>query len=246
MQLEIIGAGLPRTGTMSLKIALEILGIGKCYHMIENFKNCHSLEWVDIYNEKNQIELFELIFKSYSATVDAPGCFFWKQLLELNPRAKVILTVRDDAEKWYESMKETIFMVSENQSLAFKVFCYFIPYMNGFLTLIKKLHEKLGNSTKKNSVIKFYHKYLSEIIEHCPKDKLLIYNVKQGWSPLCKFLNLKEPDLPFPFINDKKTFRGRIERMKKGGYLITAIGVWLFLTILYYILKCAVDFRFSY
>ena len=123
-ELKVIGAGLPRTGTLSTKIALEKLGYGKCYHMIENIINDDSELWIGILENKNKN--FNTIFKNYSSTVDAPANVIWKELLQENPAAKVILTVRDP-ESWAESFRATIMtqMYENNQPFGFKFLTFF-------------------------------------------------------------------------------------------------------------------------
>ena len=104
MTLKLIGAGLGRTGTASLKVALEELGIGRCYHMSEILQNpACTQDWIDAANGNAD---WDKIFSGYTATVDNPGCGFWRELADYYPNAKVILTIRD-AEKWYESTDET-------------------------------------------------------------------------------------------------------------------------------------------
>ena len=105
MALKIIGAGMGRTGTASLKVALEALGVGRCYHMTEVLKHPGFIEdWIGAAAGKAD---WDRIFSGYSATVDNPGCNYWKELAAHYPDAKVILTVRD-ASDWFESTSETI------------------------------------------------------------------------------------------------------------------------------------------
>src|SRR5689334_16175753 len=106
MSLKIIGAGLGRTGTMSLKLALEQLGFGPCYHMIEVFMNPpHVPLWIDAADGKPE---WEKIFANYQSTVDYPGARYWKELAAFYPDAKVLHSVRDP-QQWFESTQATIF-----------------------------------------------------------------------------------------------------------------------------------------
>ena len=107
MNLEIIGAGLARTGTMSLKLALEQLGYGPCFHMIEMLKDPHQLKLLDVSHPQGSPK-WSLFFEGYRSTTDYPACLYYKELLDLNPNAKVILTVRDP-DSWYESVKNTVY-----------------------------------------------------------------------------------------------------------------------------------------
>ena len=107
MSLEVIGAGFGRTGTMSLKVALEDLGYGPCYHMIELFEHPNHVERWEVAVRGEPVD-WEEMFAGYRATVDWPGAAFFKELSERYLEAKVILTVRDP-ERWYESARDTIF-----------------------------------------------------------------------------------------------------------------------------------------
>jgi Sulfotransferase domain len=104
--LKVIGAGFSRTGTFSLKRALEILGFGPCYHMDELFRRP---EHVRIWANATDDELdFGALFETYASALDAPVCHFWRQIRDAHPKAKVILTIRD-AESWYASFEATVY-----------------------------------------------------------------------------------------------------------------------------------------
>ena len=103
MALKIIGAGLGRTGTLSLKLALEQLGFGPCYHMVEVMLHLESIPlWIQAADGNSP---WDGIFNNYSATVDYPGCAFWRQLADFYTDAKVLLSVRDP-EQWFESTQD--------------------------------------------------------------------------------------------------------------------------------------------
>jgi hypothetical protein len=114
MDLEVIGACFGRTGTMSLKVALEELGFGPCYHMREVFEHPEHIELWGAAMQGKPVD-WEQIFGDYRATVDWPGCTFYNELLERNPDAKVILTVRDP-QRWYESAYNTIYTMTRAAS----------------------------------------------------------------------------------------------------------------------------------
>ena len=120
MNLEVIGAGFGRTGTMSLKVALEELGFGPCYHMREVFEHPEHIELWRAAMRGDPVD-WERVLGDYRATVDWPGCTFYGELLERNPDAKVILTVRDP-QRWYESVRDTIYRTSgAYYSVAFRL-----------------------------------------------------------------------------------------------------------------------------
>ncbi len=105
--LKIIGAGFGRTGTLSLKVALEELGFGPCYHMLEMFQHPEHIALWEAASKGHPVDWHQ-VFEEYQATVDWPGCAFYEQFMEAYPDAKVLLTVRDP-DKWYESSQATIY-----------------------------------------------------------------------------------------------------------------------------------------
>jgi len=196
--MKVIGAGFSRTGTMSFKYALEQLGYQKCYHMHSVFMNPDHLEYWYKAFEQEKFD-WELVFEDCQATSDFPACLFWKQLLDEYPDAKVILTIRD-AEKWYASMKNTIYeAIYSNQD-----------NLDPILSFVKdKVFEELfeGQFENKDKTIQKFDALNNEIIKTLPNEKLLVYNVKEGWQPICQFLNHAIPESDFPNKNSTKQFR---------------------------------------
>lgn len=192
MALKIIGAGMGRTGTASLKVALESLGVGRCYHMSEVLKNpkC-TADWVNAAEGNTD---WDMIFSDYSATVDNPGCNFWQELSNHYPEAKVILTVRD-ANKWFDSTNETIHSVE---------FARFIENSPFGEMIQKTIWDKMDNRMRdREYMVDFFTKRTSEIIDSIAAERLLVYQVSEGWEPLCKFLGVQIPDMDFPHINSR-------------------------------------------
>jgi hypothetical protein len=229
-ELKVIGAGLPRTGTFSQKVALEMLGFGKCYHMIENLQNNDSQFWIEIYDGDHRN--WGSVFKNqYKSTTDAPACFFWEELLKENPDAKIIVSTRESPEEWWKSCSDTIFKaMTELPDFREKINSTLFPSMKLFKKFGERLRKKMGG-TDKEGCIEFYKKYNEEVIEKCPKDKLLIYNVKQGWEPLCKFLGVPVPNKPFPKLNDTKTFNRRLFYMRNIGTIVLILVSLLVLLV---------------
>jgi hypothetical protein len=193
--LKVIGAGLPRTGTLSLKIALEKLGYDKCYHMYTS--GDHASKWVDIFqkNERN----WEQIFKGYQSTTDAPGCFFWEDLLKDNPDAKIILTVRDNPEVWYKSCSDTVFQnMPKNFTFGYHLSCFLLLQLHRRTIMRRLVEEKWKlDYDSKESCMKYYTDYNEDVIKKCPTNQLLIFNVKDGWKPLCEFFKCANPKSRF-------------------------------------------------
>lgn len=192
MTLKIIGAGMGRTGTASLKVALETLDIGHCYHMSEVLKNpsC-TTDWINVAEGNAD---WDKIFNGYSATVDNPACNYWKELADYYPNAKVILTVRD-ADKWFDSTNETI------HSVGFAKFIKNSPFGEMVQKNIWDLMENRMQDRK--HMVDFFTNRTTEIIDYIAPDRLLVYQVSEGWQPLCTFLNIPIPDTAFPRINSR-------------------------------------------
>jgi len=192
MSLKIIGAGMGRTGTASLKVALETLGIGHCYHMSEVLKNPEcTKDWI---NAAEGNADWDKIFNGYSATVDNPGCNYWKELACYYPEAKVILTVRD-ANKWFDSTNETI------HSVEFSGFIKNSPFGEMVQKTIWNLMENRMQDRK--HMVDFFTNRTSIIIDYIAPERLLVYQVSEGWEPLCTFLDLPVPNTNFPRINSR-------------------------------------------
>lgn len=236
--MEVIGAGFGRTGTASLKLALEMLGYDPCYHMIEVFKNPQDTEkWMDVVKADNGKEYdFELIFspadgRRYKAAVDHPACGYYRELLKQYPNAKVIVSVRDSPDVWYESAAETIYTTTmdSNGRFTFRLLGFFIPKFRKFSRMVDAVvwnNPNVFNGQFAEKGKQIYIDWINEVKRTIPKKQLLIFNVKQGWEPLCKFLNKPVPDKPFPRVNDRKEFQDRINKMAYGvaGGLVLVAG----------------------
>ena len=204
--MKVIGAGYGRTGTLSLKQALEELGFGPCYHMVELLNNgSHVDKWLSAYKE--QASPWQDIFQNYQATVDAPGCFFYKELMAAYPEAKVILTLRDP-ERWYDSVKETVY-----QSHKLPRWMGRIPGIGN----VKRLTDGLlwdgileGKFEDRARTIKLFNEHIAEVQQTVPPEKLLVFRVQDGWEPLCQFLDVPMPDRPFPHVNDRAEMQARM------------------------------------
>ncbi len=203
MTLKVIGAGFGRTGTMSLQAALEQLGFGNCYHMQEMFKNRHHPKlWEDALLGNGAA--WDEIFEGYQSTVDWPGCTFYRELMELYPEAKVVLNVRD-AERWYDSTFESIYRVPN--SLFMHLVKVLVPHMRTayrVVDLVVWSGTFEGRFAEREHAIDIFNRHNAAVQATVDPDRLLVYNVKEGWEPLCKFLGVPVPkETPFPHLNDK-------------------------------------------
>lgn len=207
MALKIIGAGMGRTGTASLKVALEALGIGRCYHMTEVLKNPRFVtDWISAAGGNAD---WTAIFSGYSATVDNPGCNYWRELAAFYPDAKVILTTRD-ANKWFESTNATI------HSAEFAHFMKNSPFGE---MIQKTMWDRMENRMQdRGHMVEFFNRHSADIIDSIAPERLLVYQVSDGWKPLCEFLDLPIPNMDFPRINT------RDETKEMMAHLMTAGG----------------------
>ncbi len=217
--MKVIGAGFGRTGTLSLKAALEKLGYGPCYHMTEiPGKPEHAAFWEALPDRLDQGEAvdFEEVFAGYGATVDFPACVFWRELMEAYPEAKVLLSVRD-ADRWYDSASETIFAAPGRRlSLMRRL----VPGARRVPAMAHKVIEQRafgGGIWDREHAISVYEHHNEEVERGVPADRLLVYEVKEGWEPLCRFLGAKIPAEPFPRVNDREYFAGLMRREALRG-----------------------------
>jgi len=200
MALSVIGAGLGRTGTMSLKLALEQLGFGPCYHMVEVLKEpaVRSRAWEDAADGK-PVDWNE-VFAGFNSCVDWPGATFYRQLADTNPEAKIILTTRDP-EEWFASTQATIFSrhIPEDTD---------DPWARMVLKVIGDMFDR--QMTNKSKLIEVYDRHNQAVRQTIAPDRLLDYQLSQGWTPLCEFLGVPVPATPMPKANTTQEFQDRL------------------------------------
>ncbi|HXZ67916.1 MAG TPA: sulfotransferase [Alphaproteobacteria bacterium] len=201
MPLEVIGAGMGRTGTTSLKVALEQLGFGPCHHMSELFANPASWQHFTRAYAGEKID-WEEAFKGYRSCTDDPGASFACALADRYPNAKVILTVREP-EAWWKSARGSA--LSEDM----------IAFMNNappplapIMLMITAMgwDPRVPGKQDRALQIAWYRKHNEEVRRHVASERLLIYQVSEGWEPLCKFLGVPIPKDPFPRLNNTQDF----------------------------------------
>lgn len=209
--LLVIGAGFGRTGTFSLKTALERVGLGPTHHMVEVFKNNQGSLWLDVLDGHPN---WEAIYGKFNSACDFPTCTWYEELLKVYPNAKVILTVRDSPEAWYNSVKETIFRSYFEKIPPFFLMIDSFLFNRENLILYRFLDrmilKQFGSCDAIRSPEVMSQKYLEHIAHvkaTVPADKLLVFNVKEGWKPLCDFLEVPEPQEPFPRVNETAQFQ---------------------------------------
>ena len=206
MALQVIGAGLGRTGTLSLKVALERLGFTSCYHMVEVLMNpSHAAHWVDAANGAPD---WERIFGGYAATVDYPGCRYWRELADAYPEARVVLTVRDP-DRWFESTQATIFSPRNRERLNFPEFGDFLE-KNVFSQFGDRIHDR-------DYMTAAFRRHNDEVKQAIPPERLLVFEAKQGWEPLCEFLGVPAPSESFPHANSREEMEAMVEAAQAAG-----------------------------
>jgi hypothetical protein len=224
--VDLIGAGLPRTGTLTQKEALELLGLRPCYH------------WVDVLADLDgQVPLWDgaidgevdpaTILDGYRSTADWPGGYFYRQLVESFPDAKVLLSVRDP-ERWEPSFRETIVDMCFGESLIrllSSARAQVDPRWRRYLEFVHRMfwseQGTFAGGHSPSELIDAFVAHNEAVKEFVPADRLLVWEVSDGWEPLCEFLGVPVPAEPLPHANDRATFLDRVI-----GGAVTTLGQW--------------------
>ena len=213
MALKIVGAGFGRTGTLSLKNALEMLGFGPCYHMFEvverpdHIAAWHRLAFGDAMD-------WDLLFKDFQSTVDWPTARYWRELADYYPQAKVLLSVRDP-EAWYKSVTDTIY-----RGLTMRMPDNVPEPRRHQMAMARRivLEDTFDNRFEdKAHAIEVLNRYNQTVREAINPARLLVFDVKEGWEPLCRFLGVAQPDEPFPRLNDTATIQSMMKQTQEGA-----------------------------
>ncbi|MDO8289411.1 MAG: sulfotransferase [Parvibaculum sp.] len=208
MSLKLIGAGFGRTGTLSLKAALETLGLGPCHHMIEVFGNPKQAPTWTAAARGEPVD-WEKLLTGYTATIDWPSCHFWRELALRFPDAKVLLTVRDP-EKWFSSFADTIMKVITG-SAPKGVVDPALMAVGEMAGLIVREKTFSGNLDKAH-ILKVYNDHIATVKRTIPPERLLVYEVSEGWEPLSKFMNVPVPAADFPRTNSREEFGAHLTK----------------------------------
>jgi hypothetical protein len=224
--MRLIGAGLPRTCTLTQKLALERLGLTPCYH------------WVNVIADLDQVELWDRaidgeaiwdrVFADQQATVDWPGGYFYRELIDAYPDAKVLLSVRDP-QAWERSFRQTIWTMSHGRTLMpllARARAEIDPRWRRYLELVDRMFwgpqgTFAAGHAEPSQLIEQMLRHNADVERVVPAERLLVWEVTDGWQPLCDFLELDVPDEPLPHANDRDTF---LERVVDGA--LDALQSW--------------------
>lgn len=240
MTLELIGAGFGRTGTMSTREALRLLGY-PCYHMTtvmeDGMGGDHARFWSEVAQAPEGAAMdWQRVLGEVRATVDFPASCVWRELVRDHPQAKVLLTVHPGgAQGWYESAWDTIYFTERYWQ--FRLLRLLSPYRR-FADMVQTLvwHRALGDAMPDQArVVEAYEAHLRQVQAEVPPERLLVFSVKEGWGPLCEFLGVPVPDVPFPRVNERASFRRMINLGRAvvtgvvilGALALGAGSVWL-------------------
>ena len=203
MALRIVGAGLGRTGTNSLKVALETLLGGRCYHMYEAAqRDADTPVWERAV--RGEPVDWPGFLHDFTASVDWPACSFWREIRAANPGALVLLSSRDSPEEWWESMRRTIIPrlhLEDGED----------PATARRRAMMRKLMSERFSPrwTQREAAIEAYEGHGAEVRARVPATELIDWRPRDGWGPICSALGVPVPDEPFPHVNSAAEFQAR-------------------------------------
>ena len=208
--MRIVGAGLGRTGTHSLKLALERLLGAPCYHMSEVFEH---LDHVPVWHAAirgEQVD-WEPVLGGYEATVDWPGAGVWRELAAAYPDAKVLLSTRRDAATWLKSARATILDNGPENKMEDD------PAMPGFSPMVRDMFERFDPGWRDDAAaMAAYDRHNDEVRREVAPERLVEWQPGAGWAPLCEALGVATPEEDFPHVNTTAEFREHMQDMRSS------------------------------
>lgn len=201
MALTVIGAGFGRTGTASLKLALEQLGFGPCHHMSEVRRTPGLLALWEAAAAGEAMD-WDRVFAGFRSTVDWPSAAFWCELATVYPEAKVLLSVRP-AEHWWASFAGTIKTLLDDPAESPE------PEIRRLRAMARRViadGSLRGSYDDRDAAVAAFERHVAEVTASVPPERLLVLDVADGWGPLCRFLNVAVPDAAFPRTNSAGEF----------------------------------------
>ena len=222
MTLQVIGAGFGRTGTTSLKAALEQLGFSKCHHMQEVMRSRKQVDFWQALADGGTVD-WDQVFDGFRASCDWPSSTYWEELSHHYPDAKIILTVRDE-DRWYDSCAETI------HPFSFVAPQWLLPLIPPFRRFNRLVVGSVwdgvfsGRFEDREHAVQIYRDHVAHVKATADPDRLLVFEAKDGWVPLCQFLGVPVPDNAYPHLNDGKIIKRVIRIARILGWLLV-VGV---------------------
>ncbi|WP_237102896.1 sulfotransferase family protein [Nonomuraea sp. MG754425] len=226
--LTVIGAGFPRTGTSSMKAALERLGFGPCFHMFSILSEPRRAgDWLPL-ADSDEAD-WERLFDGFRSTQDWPASYFWRELAGAYPEAKVVLTVRDPR-AWYASMLTLInngpramLPAGGGADLPPAARAVF-EGMSGLRPVIDRMaagtfgpgRTMTDGPVNEEAAVAAFERHTAAVQAALPPERLLVFDVREGWEPLCRFLGADVPGEPFPHLNDGRSMREFLGRLMNG------------------------------
>jgi hypothetical protein len=204
MALKVVGTGFGRTGTNSLKLALEQLGFGPCHHMFEIRDNPDQLPFWQA-AARGEFPDWDEVFANYAACVDWPAARFWREISAHYPDAKVLHSVRSE-DSWIKSVHATIYPAMRDRT---ELEPGAVRDRLGMAYEIVVAQTFDGRLDDRDHALAVFRAHTEDVRREIPSDRLLIYDVAEGWKPLCRFLGVAVPDSPFPRANTAAAFHQR-------------------------------------
>jgi hypothetical protein len=229
--MRVIGAGFGRTGTTSLKLGLETLGFGPCHHMQEVLKHPAEVPTWERAARGEAID-WKRFMRPWGSACDFPSALYYRELMEAFPDAKVILSIRDPS-SWYASMSETI--VPMFQRFPNRIVVPHMPIIGSpFRSMAgTRIHaEIIERFSERDHVIEMFEKHTAEVKRIVPAERLLVFEAKEGWAPLCKFLDVPVPAEPFPRANDTAEFKRRVVAATVVSWFVLLLPLSILLPLL--------------
>jgi Sulfotransferase domain len=207
MALKLIGAGLGRTGTNSLKVALEELLGGPCYHMFEVIAHPNAVPMWQRAVRGEAVDWDEL-FDGYAATVDWPACAFWRDIASAYPDAPVLLSTRADSDTWWKSFEQTIVPALQGPMISD------YPELQRGQEMVLELFTThfTADFADREAAVAVYERHCEEVRSEIPAARLIEWRTGEGWEPICAALGLPAPATPFPHENAAGDFEAKVER----------------------------------
>jgi hypothetical protein len=203
MMLRVVGAGLGRTGTYSLKVALERLLGGRCYHMYELIRRPGDTERWERAAAGTTVE-WRWLQREFVATADFPAAMFWRELLADSPEAVVLLSVRDSAQVWWESFARTIVALLTEEVPPDR-----LDWARRRALTLSVLARLTPDWRERDAAIDAYERHNEDVRQTVPAERLIDWRPGDGWEPICSVLGLGVPSEPFPHENTAADFQAR-------------------------------------